>query len=116
MSGDALKGPQWLQFDLPKPAIALNRILIDFETAWSKDYYIDIQCISSNAWMTVHDTRVAAADKTRTDKTKNHIVHNIDIDNFHCSRFSAIKFHIRRPATKFGTSIWRFEAYGRWEI
>lgn len=117
MTGAPIPGPHWLQFDLPKPASALNRILIDFEVALSNDYSIDIFCISTNAWQPVHDTRVADALSTKKlKKDKMHIFHEItlkdkDIASM-CKSFDKLKMKIRRPATRFGTSIWRFEAYG----
>ena len=113
LTGAPIPGPHWLQLDFPKPASSLNRILIDFEVALSNDYSIDIFCVSSNTWQTVHDTRVADAQlTTKTKQNKMHVFHDIVIKDVTCKSFNKIKLKIRRPATRFGTSIWRFEAYG----
>jgi hypothetical protein len=113
MTGAPIPGPHWLQFDLPKPASKLNRILIDFEVALSKDYAIDTFCTTDNQWHTVHDTRVTNSLLTdKQTKNKLHIIHDIVIKDVTCQSVSKIKLKIRKPGTKFGTSIWRFEAYG----
>lgn len=118
MTGAPLPGPHWLQLTLPRPAATLSRVLIDFEVALCTDYSIEVFCPASAAgsWETVHDTRTAKASHTRSKRvSKMHILHDITVREgaaAGCKSFDKIRLNLRKPATRFGTSVWRLEAYG----
>lgn len=113
MSGTPIAGPHWLQLDLPGIALSLTRVLIDYEVALSRDYSVEIFCPDENKWLAAHDTRRSDPQLTSRHKKKLHIIHDISIkSDTICKGFTKIKLNIRSPASRFGTSIWRFEAYG----
>lgn len=114
MTGAPIPGKHWLQFNLPRPASTLTRVLIDYEVALSNDYAIDVSCLHPPGyWQTVHDSKRSSTALTKKErKGKMHVIHDITIKQKKCESFDKIKLRIRAPATRFGTSVWRFEAYG----
>jgi hypothetical protein len=119
MTGAPLPGQHWLQLDLPRPAAHLSRVLIDFEVAYCTDYSLQVFCSSTHNWLTVHDTKSTDAKSNMKQKNVNkmHIFHDITIRGDvmkKCESFDKIKFIMRKPATRFGTSVWRLEVYGDW--
>jgi hypothetical protein len=122
MGGTPVPGAHWLQLDLPRMSAQLSRVFIDYEVALSMDYYVSVWCVASQSWAVVFDTAVASdkrlMHRTHTTRSKQHIIHDIRLEKkgqaatITCGLFDKIRLDIRRPATRFGTSVWRFEAYG----
>ena len=117
MSGTPVPGPHWLQFDLQHSAVTISRVIIDYEVALSVDYYVSVWCDASHMWVTVFDSKDKRDSHNINSnvKSKQHIIHDIRInynEKTDCRLFSKIRLDIRRPATRFGTSVWHFDALG----
>lgn len=54
MSGDPIPGIHWLQLKLKEPAHNLTDISIDFESAYSDIFTIEIFCQNQLTWKTIH--------------------------------------------------------------
>lgn len=127
MGGTPIPGPHWLQFQLSRTAVRISRVLIDYEAAFSEDYFVSVWCGASEKWQVIFDTAAVSDHKKhfvkKSSPSKHHVIHDIEIVDVgaHSSSlgkfppsFDIVRLDIRRPATRFGTSVWRFEAYGDW--
>ena len=58
MSGTSIPGEHWVMIDLQQLVKKIDRIYIDFETAYSKDYYLECSQGHKMTKMTIAGTTV----------------------------------------------------------
>jgi hypothetical protein len=108
MQGEPLPGEHWLEVDLGAPH-SLARVLIDFEKAFAVSYTVQsrlTQGEGGEAWGTVAEGSAAA----QTEASEMHIIHELPARPGAVGRF--VRLLIHQPATRWGTSVWRFHVYG----
>jgi len=129
MGGDPIPGQHWLIVDLVN-ASTVERVLIDWEVALSNDYTLEgcnvalnafsngnaDACSRCNAPRTQQWRPIAARkDFVETGRSQHHIVHesNKFFEATASQPYRCIKLAIRRPATRFGSSVWRLQVWGQ---
>ena len=135
-SGNPLPGEHYLTLNLILPASRLTSILIDFETAHSSDYAIEVTLTSQpNDWVKVHDSKEDVASegggkeekdeedgegdtgrkgrKVVVTQSEKHVINEIKIGrDFGSEKFNRVRLRIRSRSTQWGTSVWRFQVFG----
>jgi len=109
------------QVDLGRPC-SVSRFLVDWETAHAKDYAIEGWLASSNShnigeWITLADASHPRANLKTLSSAAQHVVHTLSAstppsENSGPGLVSKVKLLIRRPATRWGVSVWRFQVWG----
>jgi hypothetical protein len=108
------------QVDLGRPC-AISRFLIDWETAHAKDYVIEGWSAGGSRdgeWVTLADATLLQANLKTLPSAAQHVVHALPVtsppaaDNPVPVLVSKVKLLIRRPATRWGVSVWRFQTWG----
>ena len=108
MQGDPLPGEHWLEVDLGAPH-RLARVLIDFEKAYAVSYTVQsrlTQGEGGEGWALVAEGSAAA--QTAADDA--HVIHELPARAGAVGRY--VRLLIHQPATRWGTSVWRFHVYG----
>ena len=104
MNGTPISGEHWVSVDLGGPHLAVSFVL-DWETACADDYAV--QALRDGTWVTLPTTLDA-----RTKSTQ-HVVDTLSVrvgrPALEAGQFRVL---IRRPATRWGVSLWRFEIWG----
>jgi hypothetical protein len=104
MNGTPIPGEHWVSIDLGGPHLAVSFVL-DWETACADDYAV--QALRGGAWVTLPTVLDA-----RTKSTQ-HVVDTLSVrvgrPALEAQQFRVL---IRRPATRWGVSLWRFEIWG----
>ena len=104
MNGTPISGEHWVSVDLGGPHLAVSFVL-DWETACADDYAV--QALRDGTWVTLPTTLDA-----RTKSTQ-HVVDTLSVrvgrPALEARQFRVL---IRRPATRWGVSLWRFEIWG----
>ena len=104
MKGQAIPGPHFVQVDL-EAACAVDRVVVDFETAYAKDYEV-LGLSPGGDWVRL----AAGAAAAETRPAKQHVVHTLAVSTD--VPVAQVKVDIRRPATQWGVSIWELAVYG----
>ena len=104
MSGTPIAGPHWLSMELAARC-SVREVVLDWETACADDY--DLQFWTAGRWESL-DT----APRRRSTRHQ-HVVDRLSLrrPRRHDSAV-AYRLYIRRPATAWGVSLWRFELWG----
>lgn len=106
MQGEPINGEHWLLIDLQAPH-TVNKILIDWEQAYSKDWVIQSKLNeSSEQWISLCTSQQA---KTTTQNSK-HVIHEVVLTKEVIARL--VRLFIKRPSTRWGSSVWRFQVWG----
>ena len=104
MNGTPISGEHWVSVDLGGPHLAVSFVL-DWETACADDYAV--QALRDGTWVTLPTTLAA-----RTKSTQ-HVVDTLSVrvgrPALEAGQFRVL---IRRPATRWGVALWRFEIWG----
>ena len=122
MKGEPIPGPHWIVLALKEPAHNISKIKIDFETAYSNDYAVDAYCSDTQSWETVYKSSMR---DVVVQRFKHHVTHEIclkgrinvceaqTIDQSSPSKsVSKVRLRIKRPAERWGTSVWSFLVWG----
>jgi hypothetical protein len=113
MQGSPIPGPHWLTIDLGADAGAVTKLMLDFETAFAKDYTIKTQQTADSPWRVLVPTAVEKSTFVGAG-SQTHIVHELTFDGADgeggCSRM--VQLHINKPATNWGTSVWEMQVWG----
>ena len=105
MQGDPLPGEHWLEVDLGAPC-SLSHVLIDFEKAYSDRYTVQSRLTQGDSWSEVAVGSAAA----QTSASDTHVIHELPARAGAAGRF--VRLLILQPATRWGTSVWRFQVHG----
>ena len=102
MNGTPIAGQHWVSSDLGGRHVATS-VVLDWETACADDYAI--QALEGSAWVTLE------TERDSRKKSKQHVVDTLSVTSggLEASQFRVL---IRRPATHWGVSLWRFEVWG----
>ena len=78
--------------------------MLDWETARADEYELQARR-GDGAWVTLPTVR------TKRTKTKQHVVDELAVKEVQAAA-EEYRVLIRRPATSWGVSLWRFEVWG----
>lgn len=121
LSGMPIPGPHWVELTFNHPIQEISDVIIDYETAFANDYAIEVCSDGSDLsmitgckeWKQV--LRSSQAKRSiKVSNTPQHVLHQVDINYTSDKAIRKVRLYIYRPATKWGTSIWRFEVWGRY--
>jgi hypothetical protein len=104
MQGAPIPGPHWLEIDLGA-ACVVESVEIDFETAYSKDYVL-YGLAAAGTWARL----AVGADAEEARPAKQHVRHRLRVTER--APVTRVKMDIRRPATRWGTSVWALDVRG----
>ncbi len=105
MSGTPLPGEHWVQVDLERAA-DVDRVVLVFETAFSKRYSIQARLYEDAGWATIGTAERAAT----THRSAQQVVHDVAVARGVRARYVRVVLH--EPATQWGVSLWRVECWG----
>lgn len=112
MNGDPIPGEHWLEVDLGGN-YRVKKFLIDWEKAYSSDYsvYGGLKRYSAG-----DSFLLASAKLSKTlSISDQHIINEISVQDqkilLHDVRYVTLVIH--SPATRWGSSLWRFHIYGQ---
>jgi allantoicase len=112
LTGVPIPGEHWVEVDLGRPSY-MSRFIIDWETGFSQDYAVfgRLNSDSEHQLVQLADSKQAKVIGSR----KQHLIHEIAISSgaVRSRQYQHIRLLIRKPATQWGVSIWRFQVYGR---
>eukprot|EP00802_Teleaulax_amphioxeia_P027230 Tamp_28512.p1 GENE.Tamp_28512~~Tamp_28512.p1 ORF type:complete len:154 (+),score=9.58 Tamp_28512:276-737(+) len=130
MSGTPIEGEHWVEVDLETPSL-VSRVLIDWESAYSNEYSILGRLRPHDKWMEMANPKSAHLKSSTQPK---HVVHEFDVPedwkyrhmNMPALALTAygkscqapaaavryVRLEIKRRATQWGVSVWRFQLYG----
>jgi len=107
MQGEPIHGEHWLQIDLQRPH-TINKIVIDWEQAYSKDWIIQGKYdLSNEQWLTLCTSQQQAMTTTQNSK---HVIHEVILAKETIVKL--VRLLIKRPSTRWGSSVWRFQVWG----
>ena len=134
MQGDPIPGPHFLRFALKSRAVEVTKVVLDFEAAFSNDYLIEAMCADTHEWNVIYNNAQSLKKNMMTVTTSKamvkgislqHVVHTISLSSGFALRdprrgvekgndchVSEVRVSIRRPATRWGTSLWSVEVWG----
>lgn len=129
MNGEPIPGPHWIEMDL-QDTYWLRRFVIDWETAYSKFWTIEVKQKAEEDWQVI----CSGTDAVLREKRKQHIIQEVQLAGRHeiivneeygikvtedrnalpaLSRpVRFVRLHISMPSTQWGSSIWRFQVWG----
>ena len=81
-----------------------SRIVLDWESAYANDYVLETRARADAEW------RVLRTERVSRDKTKQHVVDVLRVLDTRAA--PEFRVRIRRGATRWGVSLWRFEVWG----
>jgi hypothetical protein len=105
MQGDPLPGEHWLEVDLGAPC-SLSHVLIDYEKAYADSYTVQGRLTQDETWSEVAVGSAAA----QTSASDMHVIHELPARAGAAGRY--VRLLIHQPATRWGTSVWRFQVHG----
>lgn len=106
MSGTPIPGEHWVQVDLER-ASDVDRVVLVFETAFSKRYTIQARLYEDSGWATVGTSDNAV----NVRRSAQQVVHDVAVMRGVRTRYVRVILH--EPATQWGVSLWRVECWGR---
>jgi hypothetical protein len=109
MSGRPILGEHWVEIDLQRNCI-INSFIIDWEDGYSDSWVIEGRKFEDDDGFILAISRKAKITST----SLHHIVHEVEATQYD-HEFSSVRYirlTIRKPATKWGVSIWRFQVWG----
>ena len=137
LSGTPLPGAQWISVALAAGCVA-SQVLLDWETARADDYELQVrdaaatdgsegstELAEGSVWRLLWK---AASDVRRRTTSDKHVIDVLNVPHPVHERGGGktpsaqqpstpqqleYRLHIRRPATKWGVSLWRFELWGQ---
>jgi hypothetical protein len=111
MQGEPLPGEHWLLLDLGEPCL-LTGFLLDFEKAHAEKYTLQSTlAYAEGGGAAVQWTEVAVGSAAReTSRSDMHIIHELPAASPALGRW--VRLLIHEPATRWGTSVWRWHVYG----
>ena len=117
MSGTPIPGTHFIELKFSTNVRFVESITIDWETAYANDYVLEVvpsgdtDAGESDNWSTLFDAE-SKSDSISISKSKQHIVHDISIKQEFPNGIAKLRLFIRRGATEWGSSVWRFKAIG----
>lgn len=111
MHGTAIRGKHWIRIQFQE-TVMLNRIVLDWETAYSDDYVIqsmsnDMLLFDSNT--DPYKTTSHGQSPGVQQKLPLHVIHSISLS----SQSEGIRLEIRSPFHRgWGVSLWSVQVYG----
>jgi len=134
MGGTAIPGAHWVVLDLGGQA-ELERVTLDWETAYAKDYHLEGKNALADGWEPIFDSAKAVHVKRRRSREEGqspalkkpvplHIIHTLDVTGLGLGAtttggknrnpsFRYIRLFITKPARGWGVSLWQFDVLGR---
>jgi len=129
MFGEPIPGPHWIEIDL-EDKYWIRKILLDWETAYSDEWVIEVKAEREDSWLKVcggEDAKVTLIDKQhRLHEVFFQPSHDIE-DPAHAldpmltygkilapleRPFRFVRLLILRPSTHWGSSLWRLQLWG----
>ena len=128
MGGTAIAGKHWVEMDFNR-FVASNKIVLDWETAWSDQYAIMCRSSKLEEWKMLYDRsdiRNREPDDSYIFSTKSfgqspgvrfklplHVVHSLDLKRSDDIFFRYLRIEIMKPAAGWGVSLWQIDIYGK---
>ncbi len=126
MGGTAIPGKHWILLDFGESkSIQVDKVILDWETAYSKLYRIEGSQDDRNedGWCTLYDGSDSTQEKRRSEEISGqspgvkqkmplHVVHTLSISDNNCSALRYLRLYIKKPARPWGVSLWQFDVYG----
>jgi hypothetical protein len=109
MGGTPIPGEHWIEIDLEHIA-KLSRILLDWETAHATKWTLRARLYEDGGWATIAlgtDAVSVLTDSQPQQHVMQQVILPVDI------RARYIRLIIHEPATRWGSSLWRFQVWGK---
>ena len=123
MKGEAIPGSHWVEVDLQRSeGCVISRAVVDWETAFAKAYHLQGWSRDAGKWVVLASFQDLPPSAVTTSKTKQHVVHKFKVATVEPALepsshlVTKVRLAIDKPATQWGVSIWRFQAYGMCDI
>jgi hypothetical protein len=115
MHGTQIQGPHWVQFKFKSPVV-LNRILLDWESAYSDHY--EVLYMRNAKWQTIFKAPSSGIRVTTSGRSPGveeavplHYVHEFSL--FEKSMpTTSMRLLIKKSNTGWGVSLWYVEIHG----
>ena len=107
MSGTPIPGEHWVEIDLEHIA-SLSRVVLDWETAHATAWTIRARLYEDSSWATL---AVGTESSSVSSSLPQHVIQQVLLPPGARARY--IKLLIHSPATRWGSSLWRFQVWGR---
>lgn len=124
MGGTAIKGSHWIILDFTNNVNNINKIVLDWESAYCEDYRLEIKLTKEdNNWFVIYNgtnpndiirrTTIKSGQSPGVKyKMSLHIKDTIDFNNIDIKPFRYLRLYIVKPAHFWGVSLWQFDVYG----
>jgi len=111
MNGAPMELPQWLTVDLGRNC-AITSAVIDWETAYARQYEIKLSQASSSGYQTIF-TELSGSAEGSPPKRDQHVLHALEIPpNKQSVKGRFVRLNLLQSGTQWGISVWRFDIYG----
>lgn len=117
MSGNPIPGDHFLVVDLQSLS-EVNQVIIDFETAFAKDYTVKIASNFDGPWTNMFEVvnnKCAGVHSLHMQKKKQHVTHYLSLGGDEkppSGRFVQFAMSKTGRATQWGVSLWYIGIYG----
>ena len=123
LTGKAIPGPHWIELTFNHPVQEISDMIIDYETAFANDYAVEVcfdgsevnMIVGCKEWKQILRSS-QVKQRIKVTNTPQHVVHHVDVTYYSDKAIRKLRLYIFRPATKWGTSIWRLEVWGRYTM
>ena len=89
----------------------ISRATVDWETAFASDYVLLGKGKGGDGGES--EVRLAEGRSASTTSSKQHVVHALEVEGgARGSWVSVVRLDIRKPATRWGVSVWNLSLYG----
>jgi hypothetical protein len=125
MGGTSIRGNHWIILDFINNVKNINKIELDWESAYCEDYRLEIKLNNDNTneWFVIYNaTNSNDIIRRKTIKSGQspgvkyemplHIKHIINFNNIDNNPFRYLRLFIVKPANFWGVSLWQFDVYG----
>ena len=112
MGGTPIPGEHWIEIDLEHIA-KLSRILLDWETAHAIKWTLRARLYEDGGWATiaVGTDAVSVTDSQQQQQQQQHVMQQVILPVDIRARYLRLLIH--EPATRWGSSLWRFQVWGK---
>ena len=114
MQGTPIRGGHWVEVDLERPC-RISSATIDWETAYASGYVLYGKG-GGGGGMKGTGVQLAAGSQASTATSKQHVKHALQVEGGAAGEWvRTVRLEIRKPATRWGVSVWNLSLFGQCE-
>ncbi|GMI58978.1 hypothetical protein ScalyP_jg1609 [Parmales sp. scaly parma] len=117
MSGRPIPGVHHVAIQFERPVGSISSLIIDFETAYATDFFLALSVDSVPLFDNAKEADRSRVTSNVDTASKQHRIVTITFTEPIVFKVPAdeIVLVIRKPATQWGSSIWRFALFGSFD-